>query len=153
MLAIAMMVTLEMDGIALVSTMILVDIFSVFTDLLHELWKSFADIDECLTKPCHVNASCTDNEGSYVCHCNDGYTGNGRNCSSEYCTMILTDYFSMLTDLFHDLWKSFADIDECLTKPCHVNASCMDNQGSFTCQCNDGFTGSGLNCSSEYNLS
>ena len=35
--AIAMLVILEMDGIALVSTMILIDIFSVLIGLLHDL--------------------------------------------------------------------------------------------------------------------
>ena len=41
------------------------------------------DIDECLTNPCHYNASCTDNEGSFNCVCNAGYSGNGFNCSSK----------------------------------------------------------------------
>ena len=44
----------------------------------------------------------------------------------------------------------FLDIDECLSNPCHVNASCSDTQGSFGCQCNTGFSGNGFNCSSKY---
>jgi len=44
----------------------------------------------------------------------------------------------------------FLDIDECLSNPCHVNANCSDTHGSFVCQCNTGYSGSGLNCSSKY---
>ncbi|XP_078619231.1 uncharacterized protein LOC144886470 [Branchiostoma floridae x Branchiostoma japonicum] len=29
---------------------------------------------------------------------------------------------------------------------CHEDASCTDTDGSFTCTCNDGFTGNGLYC-------
>jgi hypothetical protein len=44
---------------------------------------TFLDINECSSKPCHHNATCTDNEGSFVCECNSGYSGNGINCSSK----------------------------------------------------------------------
>ena len=47
------------------------------------LFLYFTDIDECLSDPCHINANCTDNEGSYDCQCNVGYSGNGFNCSSK----------------------------------------------------------------------
>ena len=43
----------------------------------------FLDVDECSSKPCHANASCTDNQGSFDCECNVGYSGNGFNCSSK----------------------------------------------------------------------
>ena len=29
---------------------------------------------------------------------------------------------------------------------CHDNATCTDGDGSYTCACNDGFTGDGFNC-------
>ncbi len=44
----------------------------------------FIDINECLANPCHVNATCNDTEGSFVCQCDAGYSGNGFNCSSRY---------------------------------------------------------------------
>ena len=44
----------------------------------------------------------------------------------------------------------FLDIDECFSNPCHNNASCTDTEGSFDCQCNTGYSGNGLNCSSKY---
>ena len=33
---------------------------------------------------CHDNATCSNNDGSYSCSCNSGYTGNGRDCQSMF---------------------------------------------------------------------
>jgi len=46
---------------------------------------SFADIDECELgiDNCHVNATCTDVIGSFVCTCNNGFEANGVNCTSK----------------------------------------------------------------------
>jgi hypothetical protein len=40
------------------------------------------DIDECFedSHNCHVNAKCTDTEGSFFCTCTSGYSGNGTYC-------------------------------------------------------------------------
>lgn len=40
------------------------------------------------------------------------------------------------------------DIDECLsgTNNCHENANCTNTVGNFTCMCNVGFAGDGVNC-------
>ena len=48
----------------------------------------FPDINECPspgidTHNCHDKATCTDNDGSYSCECNDGYTGDGFNCAGK----------------------------------------------------------------------
>ena len=39
------------------------------------------DIDEYKTYPdkCHLNATCYNTQGSHVCTCKPGYTGDGRN--------------------------------------------------------------------------
>ena len=45
------------------------------------------------------------------------------------------------------------DINECLDPvgPCHVNADCIDTDGSFDCVCQAGYTGDGvISCASEY---
>ena len=44
------------------------------------------DIDECENdglNSCHEDASCTNTEGSFDCHCNDGYSGNGTECTGK----------------------------------------------------------------------
>ena len=53
---------------------------------------SFADIDECELgiDNCHVNATCTDVIGSFVCTCNNGFDGNGVDCTSKKFLCIVT---------------------------------------------------------------
>ena len=57
------------------------------------LWKfirltftSYSDVDECNddNHDCHVNGTCTNTAGSFECVCNDGYFGDGRNCSGSH---------------------------------------------------------------------
>ena len=47
-------------------------------------------------------------------------------------------------------WVS--DVNECENGEhnCHKNAECSDNKGSFTCECAQGFEGSGTDCTSMY---
>ena len=48
--------------------------------------------------------------------------------------------------LRYDLWT--ADVNECTagTDSCHSHATCHNTQGSYTCSCNSGYTGSGVSC-------
>ena len=41
------------------------------------------DLHECnlTTHDCHDNATCNNTDGSYICECNVGYTGDGFNCT------------------------------------------------------------------------
>ena len=43
------------------------------------------DIDECSSEkyPCDSNANCTNNDGSFSCSCQRGYTGNGLSCEGK----------------------------------------------------------------------
>ena len=47
------------------------------------------DTDECVIIPrtCHVNATCTNTYGSYVCTCKPGYTGDGENCTGTVTSL------------------------------------------------------------------
>ena len=90
--------------------------------------KTCEDIDECLSENGGCAHSCINyTDGSYECTCDDGFTldGNGKTCT---------------------------DIDECETMrtkglrtdmviPCDRNAQCHNNDGSYTCECNAGFSG------------
>ena len=46
---------------------------------------NYIDIDKCDlgTHNCDRNANCNDTIGSFVCTCNDGYSGNGTSCTGE----------------------------------------------------------------------
>ena len=63
--------------------------------------------------------------------------------STDICKIIYNWHLLLIS-------SNFLDIDECLSNPCHVNGTCADNQGSFVCQCNTGYSGDGFNCSSQY---
>ncbi len=82
----AMLGILVMDLIVLVSKSLVLSLclkfctFLVITNCLFLLL--YLDIDECLSSPCHINANCTDNEGSFACKCNTGFLGDGWSCSS-----------------------------------------------------------------------
>ena len=51
--------------------------------LMINVFTSLVDIDECNldTHNCDVNANCTDTDGSFNCTCNQGYEGDGVNCT------------------------------------------------------------------------
>ena len=57
------------------------------TTLCCYLWYNYhvliLDIDECSTENhrCHGQAYCTDTIGSFICTCNEGFTGNGEECA------------------------------------------------------------------------
>ena len=53
--------------------------------------KYFTDIDECAngTGDCDTEAECTNTPGSYTCQCNQGYTGNGTNCTGMVMKFII----------------------------------------------------------------
>ena len=64
---------------------------------------------------------CARNKGSYICECHFGYnTLDDRVC--------------------HDVDECADNIGESL-HGCHVDAKCINTDGSYECLCFDGFTG------------
>ena len=50
----------------------------------------FPDVNECLPdSPCHANAKCNNKEGSYICTCDSGHSGDGLSCDSTNRTAIV----------------------------------------------------------------
>ena len=44
----------------------------------------FTDLDECsdpTLNNCHIDATCADTNGSFICTCNTGYNGDGTTCT------------------------------------------------------------------------
>ena len=82
-----------------------------------------ADINECLDYNLHkCDHNCTNYPGGHQCSCLPGY----RLANSTKCV----------------------DIDECSERPhiCHAYATCFNTIGSFSCSCNNGYTGDGVYC-------
>ena len=47
---------------------------------------NFLDIDECSNSTlnnCHADATCTNTDGNFTCTCNNGYEGDGTNCTGS----------------------------------------------------------------------
>ncbi len=72
--------------------------------------------------------------------CDDGGTDDGDGCAAD-CTV--EDGFACMGEP-----SMCNDIDECsdMSDNCNPNATCENTVGSFTCTCNAGFTGDGVNC-------
>ena len=91
-------------------------------------WCLCIDRNECsdMPFPCHIDAECTNNVGSFSCNCRTGFVGDGINCTGEQttrATCIAETIFLLL------------DIDECLETPRRCEDVCTNTHGSFTCSC------------------
>jgi len=71
-----------------------------------------ADIDECSSgHTCDSSASCQNTDGSYVCTCDEGYTGDGHTCrgmslfviSAVYCFFSVASFSVYLSDKLY-IW-------------------------------------------------
>ena len=84
------------------------------------------NFNECSTGShnCPVNSNCIDKEGHYACDCIDGWT---------------------MDEVEND--KKCIDLDECNENEhnCHMlHGICLNTIGSFDCECDIGFQGTGL---------
>ena len=105
--------------------------------------KTCNDINECSLNldNCHAMADCINTDGGFTCACRLGYEGTGRN-------QVGTGKNRSKWSLGLVSQKGCRDINECSKgiHNCDSNSQCVNNAGSYTCECDDGYTGNGLNC-------
>ena len=58
----------------------------IFTHDCHLYWTDLVECNDVLANNCHDNATCVNTIGSFYCVCNDGYRGDGINCTGELPT-------------------------------------------------------------------
>ncbi|XP_028411086.1 adhesion G protein-coupled receptor L4-like [Dendronephthya gigantea] len=122
------------------------------------------DDDECKLKnyTCHSEATCSSTNGSFVCTCIKGFTGNGTVCKDvdecalkthtchrqATCNNTIGSYICTCDQGWTGDGRSCKDDDECAsrTQRCHLHAICQNTIGSYTCICKDGFSGNGTVC-------
>ncbi|KAG7229887.1 hypothetical protein INR49_009604 [Caranx melampygus] len=124
------------------------------------------DVNECaqnssLPHNCSAQALCLNSNGSYICQCLDGYHGDGFVCEDvDECQLTTTCSSNMTCDNIPGSYTCSCSLDmvydrgTCVSKDtclnassaCHQFAQCHQYQGSFYCQCKDGYEGNGTDC-------
>ena len=98
------------------------------------------DINECSTNNGGCNQTCTNTNGSYECSCNVGFNlaDNNHDCDG-------TLYYNVM--YYHCIVIS--DINECNTGEHLCEQVCVNNIGSYSCDCFIGFSldSNAINCS------
>uniref|UniRef100_A0A0G4I514 EGF-like domain-containing protein n=1 Tax=Chromera velia CCMP2878 TaxID=1169474 RepID=A0A0G4I514_9ALVE len=128
---------------------------------------AWGELDECQAgvHDCHVEANCTNTNGSFACECMRGYEGNGTVCTdTDECsnsTLNDCDFNATCSNNIGSFacacnsgWPgngisgNCTDSDECAlgTDDCHADATCSNVLGSFLCACKSGFNGTGVSC-------
>ena len=97
----------------------------------------FAEKNDCDLDPCAMNTICEITANSFICICNEGYSGDGFNSCESQLIVVIIHSLKVL---------SFSDVNECDSNPCAINAVCVDTNGSFSCSCSNGYIGDGLIC-------
>nr|XP_032820745.1 nidogen-2-like isoform X1 [Petromyzon marinus] len=130
---------------------------------------SCADTDECQVSRCGPYGQCENLPGSYRCHCSAGYqpSPDGYTCTEQAppsdpcrdgrnncappdrarCLHVGGEEFTCIC--LPGYWGNghrCDDVDECVTRVCHNDATCHNTPGSFACRCNQGYDGDGFNC-------
>jgi len=104
---------------------------------------------------CSANSTCSNTKAGWYCDCNAGYSVSGG-CASGTCVMAgagTTCYCSAFGGTAGDTDDALicTDDDECTlgTDNCDENATCNNTDGSFSCDCNSGYTGDGVTCTAD----
>lgn len=123
------------------------------------------NVNECAEElhDCDTHAACRDNAGGFLCQCNVGWQGTGRECRDVdecaagtdncdrrgECTNTEGSFECACSDGFEGLgtFGTCKDIDECANENvCNEFATCKNNFGTHSCTCNAGYVGDGLVC-------
>jgi hypothetical protein len=116
------------------------------------------DIDDCAADPCAATGTCADDAAvpnSFVCTCDSGYTGelcadDIDDCAADPCVATGTcaddgavpNSFVCTCDSGYTGELCGTMIDYCEDEPCR-NGTCSRTTTGFTCDCYDGFAGTG----------
>ena len=108
---------------------------------------------------CNENATCSNKEGVYGCHCKHGFMGNGEECEfnpcgsdpcnpDEFCVVKGDSYLCECRMGYQGDCNNCEDIDECATRThdCPPHSRCHNTPGSFRCECIDGYTTHNKRC-------
>ena len=119
------------------------------------------DVDECSIEntKCDQNADCYNTPGSFECACRKGFFGTGLECvkgqcqdsvcaDNKKCTSLTTINCMCKAGFADGVNDTCVDLDECLrhTNNCHDQADCINLPGSYSCECEVGFYGTGRIC-------
>ena len=103
-----------------------------------------ADVDECVRPglgQCGPGAVCKNTPGSFLCVCQEGFVGDGHNCTSER-------EISSQSHVFNSILLSVTGvlIDKCAlgTDGCaELNSVCVDKEEGYSCVCRPGYRDTG----------
>ena len=132
------------------------------------------DAKGCVLQECSEQATCSEDGDPHECYCNPGFSGDGLVCdnindvpgatfedndlqypeSGQFETREITTFATSVTFRDYELNTLSGDglvsdnVNECDdgSHNCSTHATCIDNEGSYSCKCQPGHTGDGMDC-------
>uniref|UniRef100_A0A8B9JTQ2 Latent-transforming growth factor beta-binding protein 1 n=1 Tax=Astyanax mexicanus TaxID=7994 RepID=A0A8B9JTQ2_ASTMX len=102
----------------------------------HHPWTDFQHPVHCSLTPTICGpGQCVSVQTGYTCYCDPGYKLNGLQTT---CIDRQKQLLNFLPVTVHEI--NFTDINECAIPNKCPNGVCVNTEGSFTCECKNGFT-------------
>ena len=98
------------------------------------------DIDECKTNNV-CQHKCANRKGNFVCKCFKGYQlmDDDRSCEGKNYLIVFSSLeVIVIIESFILLYCFISDIDECAVDNGGCDESCINTNGSYSCQCSSG---------------